>query len=43
MYTTAALGVVLDKEDNSQEFFMGQDDDVVCLDIHTEKEIVATG
>ena len=43
VYTTAALGVVLDKEDNTQEFFMGQDDDVVCLDIHPDKEIIATG
>lgn len=43
VYTTAALGVVLNKKSNTQRFFNEHDDDIVCLDIHPNKNIVATG
>jgi microtubule-associated protein-like 6 len=42
-YTTAALGVVLDKSANTQQFFNGHDDDIVAMDIHPDKSVVATG
>jgi WD40 repeat protein len=43
VYTTAALGVVLDKSSNVQSFYNDHDDDLICLDIHPNKQIVATG
>lgn len=43
MFTTAALGVVLDKTKNTQRFFNLHEDDVVSLAIHPNKDIIATG
>lgn len=43
VYPTAALGVVLDKSNNTQSFYNEHDDDIICLDIHPNKEIIATG
>jgi len=44
VFTTAALGVVLDKNKNTQRFFNLHQDDVVSLAIHhPNKDIVATG
>lgn len=43
VYTTAALGVVLDKTSNTQEFYNDHDDDLICLDIHPNLQIAATG
>jgi len=42
VYHTAAVGVVLDKE-NEQSFFTNHDEDMVCLAIHPNLKIVATG
>jgi microtubule-associated protein-like 6 len=43
VYSTAALGIVLDKQTNVQEFFNLHQEDVISLAIHPNKEIVATG
>ena len=43
VYHAAALGIVLDKETNIQEFFQSHDEDMVALAIHPSKKIVATG
>ena len=43
VYHTAALGVVLDKSNNTQTFFTNHEEDVVALAIHPNKRIVATG
>ena len=43
VYHTAALGVVLDKAANEQSFFTNHDEDMVCLAIHPNLKIVATG
>lgn len=43
VYHTAALGVVLDKLNNTQQFFTNHEEDIVSLAIHPNKRIVATG
>jgi echinoderm microtubule-associated protein-like 6 len=43
IYTAAALGIVLKKEENEQRFFNQHRDDVVSMDIHPLRNIVATG
>lgn len=42
-YTTAALGVLLNKPGNTQKFFNLHEEDVVSLAIHPSKDIIATG
>lgn len=42
-FHAAALGIVLDKSDNTQTFFEGHDEDIVAMAIHPNREIVATG
>lgn len=42
-FTTAALGVVLNKSTNTQKFFNLHEEDVVAMAIHPSKQIVATG
>jgi len=51
VYMTAAIGVVLNTETNTQRFFgggdraknVGHDDDITALAVHPSKKIVATG
>lgn len=43
LFTTAALGVVLNKQANTQSFFNMHEEDVVALAIHPGRQIVATG
>ncbi len=43
LFTTAALGVILNKPANTQKFFNLHEEDVVSLAIHPSKDIVATG
>ena len=43
VYTTAALGIVLDKKTNKQRYFTNHEEDIVSLCIHPNKYIVATG
>ena len=43
VFTTAALGVVLNKQSNTQRFFNLHEEDVVSMAIHPSKDIVATG
>jgi microtubule-associated protein-like 6 len=43
IYTAAALGIVLKKDENEQRFFNQHRDDVVSMDIHPDRNIVATG
>ena len=42
-FTTAAVGVVLNKGTNTQKFFNLHQDDVVSMSIHPSKDIIATG
>ncbi|EQC41165.1 hypothetical protein SDRG_01142 [Saprolegnia diclina VS20] len=43
VYHVAALGVVYDSSTNTQTFFEGHDDDIVCLALHPNGSCVATG
>ena len=43
VFTTAALGVVLDKNENTQRFFNLHEEDVVSMAMHPNKDIFATG
>ena len=43
VYTTAALGIVLDKKTNTQRYFTNHEEDIVSLCIHPNKSTVATG
>lgn len=43
VFYTAAVGIVLDKEANTQRFFLGHDDDIRCLAMHPNRRLAATG
>jgi microtubule-associated protein-like 6 len=43
IYHTAALGVLLNKENNHQTFFTKHDEDIVALAINKDRNIAATG
>lgn len=43
VYHTAAVGVVLNKSQRSQKFYVGHGDDILSLAVHPAKDIVATG
>ena len=44
VYFIAGVGVVLNTQGNkSQRFFRGHTDDIICLDVHEKRKLVATG
>lgn len=43
MYFAAAVGVCLGVERNTQNFMLGHKDDIISMDVHLERELVATG
>ncbi|XP_046848411.1 echinoderm microtubule-associated protein-like 6 [Xenia sp. Carnegie-2017] len=43
IYHVAAVGIVYDRDQHSQRFYLGHTDDILCLGIHPVKDIVATG
>lgn len=43
VYHVAAVGVVYNRQQNTQRFYLGHDDDILCLAIHPLKDYVATG
>ncbi|TTC14938.1 Echinoderm microtubule-associated protein-like 6 [Bagarius yarrelli] len=43
VYHVAAVGVVYNRQQNTQRFYLGHDDDILCLTIHPIKDYVATG
>ena len=43
VYHVAAVGVVYNRQQNTQHFYLGHDDDILCLAIHPLKDYVATG
>lgn len=43
MYHVAAVGIVYNRQQNTQRFYLGHDDDILCLAIHPLKDYVATG
>ena len=43
VFHTAALGIVYSPQTHEQRFYIGHDDDILCLTIHDEQDFVATG
>ncbi|XP_016361551.1 echinoderm microtubule-associated protein-like 5 isoform X5 [Sinocyclocheilus anshuiensis] len=43
VYHVAAVGVVYNRQQNTQRFYLSHDDDILCLAIHPIKDYVATG
>ena len=43
VYHVAALGIVYNREQKTQRFYSKHDDDILCLNIHPLKDIIATG
>ncbi|KAK3093757.1 hypothetical protein FSP39_019782 [Pinctada imbricata] len=43
VYHVAAVGIVFNKEKNTQKFYTEHTDDILCLCIHPLKDFVATG
>ncbi|RXM95556.1 Echinoderm microtubule-associated protein-like 5 [Acipenser ruthenus] len=43
VYHVAGVGVVYNRQQNTQRFYLGHDDDILCLAIHPLKDYVATG
>ncbi|XP_048456948.1 echinoderm microtubule-associated protein-like 6 [Rhincodon typus] len=43
VYHVAAVGVIYNRQQHSQRFYLGHDDDILCLAIHPVKDYVATG
>lgn len=43
VYHVAAVGIVYKKETHSQRFYLGHDDDILCLTLHPIKDLVASG
>ncbi|PAA85883.1 hypothetical protein BOX15_Mlig016715g1 [Macrostomum lignano] len=43
LFNVAAIGVVHNKETNTQRFYTGHTDDILCLTVHPNADIVATG
>ncbi|XP_030627440.1 echinoderm microtubule-associated protein-like 6 isoform X1 [Chanos chanos] len=43
VYHVAAVGVVYNRQQHTQRFYLGHDDDILCLTVHPIKDFVATG
>lgn len=43
VYHVAAVGVVYNRQQNTQRFYLGHDDDILCLAMHPVRDLVATG
>uniref|UniRef100_UPI00398E636F echinoderm microtubule-associated protein-like 6 isoform X3 n=1 Tax=Pristiophorus japonicus TaxID=55135 RepID=UPI00398E636F len=43
VYHVAAVAIVYNRQQHSQRFYLGHDDDILCLTIHPIKDYVATG
>ena len=43
VYHVAALGIVYNRENNTQRFYNEHTDDILCLAIHPAKDFIATG
>ncbi|XP_038631944.1 echinoderm microtubule-associated protein-like 5 isoform X6 [Scyliorhinus canicula] len=43
VYHVAAVGIVYNRQQNIQRFYLGHDDDIICLAIHPLKDYISTG
>ncbi|XP_032820802.2 echinoderm microtubule-associated protein-like 6 isoform X1 [Petromyzon marinus] len=43
VHHVAAVGIVYNRQQHTQRFYLGHDDDILCLAIHPAKDYIATG
>jgi WD40 repeat protein len=43
VYSAAAVGIVYNKKTHTQRFYLGHTDDIICVALHGDGRIVATG
>lgn len=43
IYHIAAVGVVMNRDSGQQKFYIGHTDDILCMSIHPQKDIIASG
>lgn len=43
VFHTAAIGIVYNQHSHEQRFYLGHDDDILCLTVHDEEDMIATG
>ncbi|XP_012942464.1 echinoderm microtubule-associated protein-like 6 isoform X2 [Aplysia californica] len=43
VYFVAGVGIVYSERDHKQRFFLGHSDDIVCLSLHPDRTLIATG
>jgi WD40 repeat protein len=43
VYFAASVGIIYDKSNNTQSYYVGHDDDITCLAIDETGKYVATG
>ncbi|XP_065657214.1 echinoderm microtubule-associated protein-like 6 [Hydra vulgaris] len=43
VFHTAGVGVIYNQQTHEQRFYMGHDDDILCLTIHDDQDLIATG
>ncbi|XP_059620525.1 echinoderm microtubule-associated protein-like CG42247 isoform X2 [Phlebotomus argentipes] len=43
LYYVAAVAVLLDREEEAQRHYTGHTEDIMCMDIHPSRELVASG
>ncbi|XP_033734062.1 echinoderm microtubule-associated protein-like 6 [Pecten maximus] len=43
IYFVAGIGIVYNDRNHKQRFYLGHDDDILCLNLHPDRSMVATG
>ncbi|XP_058985110.1 echinoderm microtubule-associated protein-like CG42247 [Musca domestica] len=43
LYYVAAVAVLLDREEDAQRHYTGHTEDIMCMDVHPSRELVASG
>jgi WD40 repeat protein len=43
VYFVAGVGVIYNIREHGQRFFLGHNDDIICLALHPDRRLVATG
>ena len=43
VFHTAGVGVVYNQHTHEQRFYMGHDDDILCLTVQDDHDLIATG
>ena len=43
MYYVAAVAVLYDRDEDAQRHYVGHTEDIMCMDLHPSREMVASG